>query len=310
VTHPRNTSSDHARHDRLVVVRYLDLDDDLLEGEVSQARALLASCTDCAALATELQLISDATNRMALPSRPRDFRLTAQQAAALQPGGFRRFVQNLGAAFRFEFLRPLAGAAVAIGLLLAVVGTLPSFQPGPSAGSPAGSGGGDSQLTSGQDATAAPASSAGAVIAPEATRTSDRDTQSPGAGVAGQSQLPAMTLVSTPPAPDVQPTTKQGDLSTTSPDTSMENSSAPTTSAGSQPYGPAATDATTAAIPGGTPEAAVPPAQGNGAGGALATNRATDGVSPLVILGVLLASIGLVVMLLTVVSRRIRRSAG
>ena len=156
MTQNRNPSADHARHDRLLVVRYLDLDDDLLEGEVSQARALLASCPDCAALATELQLISDATNRMVVPSRTRDFRLTPQQAASLRPAGFRRFLESLGGAFRFEFLRPLAGAAVAIGLLLAVVGSLPSLRPG--SGSSPTTGGNGSERNSAQQfaASAAP----------------------------------------------------------------------------------------------------------------------------------------------------------
>jgi uncharacterized protein YjeT (DUF2065 family) len=134
VTLNQNPPDDHARHDRLLVIRFLENDNELRPAELEQTRRLIASCAHCAALGRELQLISDSMINMALPSRPRDFRITPQQAAALESGGLRRFFRR-PPRFGFELLRPLAGAAVAIGLLLVVAGSLPMAQSG--AGAPA-----------------------------------------------------------------------------------------------------------------------------------------------------------------------------
>jgi hypothetical protein len=129
----QNLSADHARHDRLSVLRFLDRDPDLRPAEIEQTRKLLAACSDCAALASEMQLISDSMVSMALPSRPRDFRINREQAASLKPGGLRRFFRRPPAHFGFGMLQPLAGAVVAIGLLLVVAGSLP-VTPGPQRG--------------------------------------------------------------------------------------------------------------------------------------------------------------------------------
>jgi hypothetical protein len=302
VTQSRTSSNDHARHDRLIVVRYLDLDDDLLASEVDQARSLLASCPDCAALGTELQLISDATNRMSVPSRPRDFRLTPQQAAQLRPGGLRRFVEGFGGAFRFEFLRPLAGAAVAIGLLLAVVGFLPGFRP---------SGATDSSLTGGSERTAAQLAS----IAPDAATNAapvamapatpdGRDTQSPEFGA---SVAPVVGASSSAPGQLSQPTDKNSDATALPSSVELSGSPAPAATDASKLTGPGATGTTTAYAAG---SAGAAPPQNGGAGSIAESSENRDAIPPLVILGVLLASVGLVVVLLTFVSRRIGRSAG
>lgn len=302
MTQNRKPSADHARHDRLLVVRYLDLDNDLLASEVSQARALLASCPDCAALATELQLISDATSRMALPARPRDFRLTPQQAASLRPSAFRRFLENAGSAFRFEFLRPLAGVAVAIGLLLAVVGALPLTHAAGTAGLAAATDSGNQRVTTPQGPTAAPA----AAPAPSGETSAATNALISDAGV---SPMPVVAPASSAMGPMSAPTAKAA----ASPHASAaETQTVPVSAAttGPKPYDPA-TGTTTAVGPTGTPEAAQPPALGNsGAAVAAGSDRASDAISPLLILGVLLASLGLVVILLSFVARRIGRSAG
>lgn len=295
MTQSPEPSNDHARHDRLLVVRYLDLDDDLVASEVSQARALLASCPDCAALATELQLITDVTNRMVLPARPRGFRLTPQQAASLRPGSVRRFLEMAADAFRFESLRPLAGAAMAIGLLLAVVGALPQAGSAPAADVAAGG-------ASSERAAALPFYTAGPVV-PAATAAAAADLQ-PTAAPAAYPTPVALFAAQSPSGPMAVATSK---AATSVPaDTEVE----PQPAASSGAIAPS-TGTTTAYGPATSAESAgVPPAQ-NIAGDAsqAGPEQHTNTISPLLVLGLLLAGVGLMVLLLTFVARRIARSA-
>jgi hypothetical protein len=82
---PRPTS-DHAGHDRWLVVRWITDPADLTPTETTAARALLTGCADCASLASDLEIISRATLSSVVPSRPRDFRITPEQAASAQGG--------------------------------------------------------------------------------------------------------------------------------------------------------------------------------------------------------------------------------
>jgi hypothetical protein len=119
-------SSDHAGHDRWLVVRWTTDPADLSPGETAQARALLAGCTDCAALAADLGIITRATASSIVPARPRDFRLTPAQAAGARGSIIdraRRWLGSPGSAV----VRPLAGAGVAMGLVLVLLA--PSLQP-------------------------------------------------------------------------------------------------------------------------------------------------------------------------------------
>lgn len=113
-------SSDHAGHDRWLVVRWTSDPTDLTPAETAQARALLAACPDCAALAADLEVITRATVTSAVPTRPRDFRLTAGQATSTHGGTLDRLRRWLGSP-GWSTARPLAGAALAIGLMIMVV---------------------------------------------------------------------------------------------------------------------------------------------------------------------------------------------
>lgn len=113
-------SPDHAGHDRWLVVRWTTDPADLSSDETAQARALLAACTECAALVTDLELVSRATATSVVPSRPRDFRLTPEQAASARGSILDRARRWLGSP-RSVALRPLAGAGVAIGLVLVLL---------------------------------------------------------------------------------------------------------------------------------------------------------------------------------------------
>jgi hypothetical protein len=113
-------ATDHAGHDRWLVVRFTTDPVDLTPDETVAARALLSACTDCAALAADLGAISHAVATSVMPSRPRDFRLTPEDAVSAQGSVLDRIRRWLGSP-RAVVLRPLAGAALAIGLVLVLV---------------------------------------------------------------------------------------------------------------------------------------------------------------------------------------------
>lgn len=111
--------SDHAGHDRWLVVRFTTDPGDLTSGETTRARGLLAACTDCAALAADLEVISRATADSITPSRPRDFRLTPAAAATARGGVLDRARRWFGSPGALP-VRPLAGMAVTLGLVIAI----------------------------------------------------------------------------------------------------------------------------------------------------------------------------------------------
>lgn len=121
----RPTSSAHADHDAALIARAAF--DDLYEGEADRANALLAECDHCRQVASDLRSLSAAaaTDLPAL-SRPRDFRLSPEQAAGARGSLLRRLVTSLSAP-RYGVLRPVAGAALSIGIAFVALGTL---QPG------------------------------------------------------------------------------------------------------------------------------------------------------------------------------------
>jgi hypothetical protein len=119
-------TADHAGHDRWLVVRWTSDPADLSPDEVGQARALLAACTECARLSSDLALITRATASSIVPPRPRDFRITPQQAAKAKGSLLERARRWLGSPGSAA-VRPLAGAAVTMGLVLLLVA--PNLQP-------------------------------------------------------------------------------------------------------------------------------------------------------------------------------------
>ena len=128
MTHTGQTHApdDHAGHDRQLVVAYAC--GDLPSEDVADARSLVARCRRCAALVDEIALISTATRRdLVAPPRPRDFRLTSADAERLHGNAITRLLRRLGSP-RLQVLQPLAGAAMAIGLVLMLTtSVLPSF---------------------------------------------------------------------------------------------------------------------------------------------------------------------------------------
>lgn len=118
---------EHARHDRLIVTRYAG--DDSYPTEVDEARELVGTCPECARLAEDIRLLMAATSELPAAQRPRDFRLTPEQAESLRGSFLERLLRPLGAP-RLAVLRPAAGVAMSLGLALAVAGAaLPTVAP-------------------------------------------------------------------------------------------------------------------------------------------------------------------------------------
>src|SRR5512141_1692571 len=103
----------HAAHDPLLVAAFAA--GDASGAELERAAALVAGCAGCAELHRDLRAIAAALPTLPAPARPRDFRLTADQAAALRPGGWRRLLAPL-AGPRFAFAGPLGAGLATLGL--------------------------------------------------------------------------------------------------------------------------------------------------------------------------------------------------
>lgn len=119
---PRSGTPEHRRHDRLLIARFAA--GDVPAADQRQAQAAIEACRECAVLDRDLRRLAVAARGLPVPARPRDFRLSAEQAAMLRGNAFDRFLRGLGAP-GMGYLRPLAAAALSLGLVLAAVGSLP-----------------------------------------------------------------------------------------------------------------------------------------------------------------------------------------
>jgi hypothetical protein len=113
--------------------------DDAYPSERDDARQLIESCPDCAALAADIRMLAGATSQLPAPKRTRDFTITPQQADKLRGSGLSRWLRGFSTP-GWGALRPVAGAALSIGIVMVVVGAaLPHSAP--SSGDSAGRGG-------------------------------------------------------------------------------------------------------------------------------------------------------------------------
>jgi hypothetical protein len=135
VRNSRSAASDHRRHDRLLVARFATGDAEF--GQEREAKDLIRRCSECAALAADITLISKSTAALPAARRTRDFRLTAEQAEKLRGSAFERFFRALSGS-GWTVLRPAAGVALSIGLVMSVVGVLPILGGGGFAAAPVG----------------------------------------------------------------------------------------------------------------------------------------------------------------------------
>lgn len=122
--HSRGTlNSDHRRHDRLLVTRFAA--GDPYPADEAEAEGLIANCPDCAELAADVRLLATRTRDLPAPRRTRDFRISPEQAQNLRGSWLERLMRGIAAPGWGTALRPVAGAAFAIGMTLMVVGGLP-----------------------------------------------------------------------------------------------------------------------------------------------------------------------------------------
>jgi hypothetical protein len=111
--------SEHRRHDRLLVTRFAM--DDAYPSETAEARQLIDSCAECAALAADIRTMSSSISKLPDAKRTRDFAITAEKAEELRGSRISRWMRGL-ATPKFGMLRPVAGVALSIGLVMAIVG--------------------------------------------------------------------------------------------------------------------------------------------------------------------------------------------
>jgi hypothetical protein len=158
---------DHAAHDRTLVAALAAGDlvaapapggGDLEAAALAEATELVATCPDCAELHADLVAIAAAVRELPAPVRTRDFRLSAGQAAALRPSGWRRLVAGLGSP-RATVVRPLPITFTTLGLVGLLLASVPAAVPLGILGS---AGGGDDF-----NATAGQSGDDGTVVGPE-----------------------------------------------------------------------------------------------------------------------------------------------
>jgi hypothetical protein len=165
MTAPRPTDTTaHSAHDLTLISSLADRDaaEAFRAEELTAARAQLDGCSECAAAHRDLLDLMAGMRSSAAPSRPRDFRLTPDDAARLQPGGIRGFLRTIGSA-RDGLTRPLAVGLTTLGLVAVLVGSVPGAM----------SLGGATSMMAQQDSGAAPSAAAMAPAAGEASAAPD-----------------------------------------------------------------------------------------------------------------------------------------
>ena len=159
------TRSEHLRHDRLLVTRFAM--GDAYPSERDEASSLVEKCAECAELAADVKLIANSVVRLPVAPRTRDFMITAEQADKLRGGRVSRWLRSLGTP-GWAMLRPVAGVALSIGLVMAVVGAgIPGMQPATQTfGNPEAGSGAQPVLPAPAATKAPPPGDAGVVSAP------------------------------------------------------------------------------------------------------------------------------------------------
>jgi hypothetical protein len=124
----------HDRHDPLLVAALAA--GDLAATDRDHATELIRSCAECATLHDDLVAIARATATVPPPiiARPRDFRLSWEQAARMRPSGWRRLVGAFGRP-QLAFVKPLGIGLTTIGLAGLLLGNVSVGSLGSSAAS-------------------------------------------------------------------------------------------------------------------------------------------------------------------------------
>jgi len=168
--------ADHAAHDPMWMAALASPDPDLPPSERSRAETALETCGACADLLADLVAVSAAIPSAAVPARPREFTITAADAARLRHRGPRRWLAGIGSA-RDGISFPLAMGLTTLGIAGLLVATVPALMP-------FGAGGASSRVLS----------TVGAPVVPE-----------PGAGGAAAAPAPAASAAAASAAPSEAP---------------------------------------------------------------------------------------------------------
>ena len=110
------TPAEHDQHDTLLVAQFA-AHDPLDASQQRAAAALVASCSECASLASDLRAVSGAVAWEPVPPRRRDFRLSPEQAEAARGSRLQQFMRRLTLP-EAKRLQPLAAGVMSLGLLL------------------------------------------------------------------------------------------------------------------------------------------------------------------------------------------------
>lgn len=180
--------TNHPDHDSLLIAAHAA--GDLAGRDLAITQALLETCEPCATLHADLVAIAAATRSLpALATAPRDFCLSAEQAASLRRGSWLRAILAPLSGAR-SGARPIAAAFTTLGVAgLLVASLLPGML---GAGASAGP---TRQAGQAVDAaaTAAPAAAPG-VAAPGATAGLGPDAVFGGKGAENASEAPAIAI--------------------------------------------------------------------------------------------------------------------
>lgn len=126
----------HEQHDPMLVVALASGDLATADRDRATAQSLIETCADCARLHDDVLALATATKALPPAVRTSDFRITPEQAAKLQPGGWRRFFTAPGALFSRQLGVGLTTLGIA-GILISSIGALPLGGFASSAGGPA-----------------------------------------------------------------------------------------------------------------------------------------------------------------------------
>jgi len=120
----------HAGHDRLLIAAHAA--GNLAASDLELAESILAACPDCRSLHDDLRAIAASTHDLPAPARPTglDFRISAEDAARLAPGGWSRRWLRPFRTTGWATLRPLAAGLTTLGLAGLLLTVIPSFQLG------------------------------------------------------------------------------------------------------------------------------------------------------------------------------------
>lgn len=290
--------ADHSNHDRLLIARYAARDVDA--AEAGTAETMVAECTDCAVLIADLVTITRTVAAVSTPRRTRDFRISAEQAAAVRGSILERVLRRF-AMPSTAVLQPLAGAAVAIGLVLVVVGgTLPGTSSVPMASAPAG-------LAAGPSRSDHPASEGD----PAPTCCVDGSESAPGAPEAASSERPDAAQYEDKEIASLGP----GSAPTTFPDLATATDERETASArataSAERTGPIRAPSSGQATPTRSQASVGAPDEGTTPGDTAQVAGQSDPAGPsLIVTGSLLAAAGVLLLLLRVVGQRMTRDPG